>query len=278
MRETKIAFIGRAANFSPHSANKDAAILAAVRNILAERGFHCCGMVGEDCLTGLGEADAYVSMGRCQHTLDLLGDRERHGRVVINSTAAVRKCKQRSLLMAALDGTDVKVPSLKGDDGYWVKRGDSWAETPDDVQFAPDAETARGVSRQMLERGATKVDVRAHVVGDLVKFYAVSGTGFFRYYYPGDDGDWKFCDEARNGRPHHYLFDARRMQAMVQQAADYATLDVYGGDCIVRPDGQPVLIDLNDWPSFSRCREEAAQAIAARIEQQMGETDGKEML
>jgi hypothetical protein len=44
-----------------------------------------------------------------------------------------------------------------------------------------------------------------------------------------------------------------------------AGLDVYGGDWIVQTDGTPVLIDLNDWPSFSPCREEASEAIAQRI-------------
>ena len=42
-------------------------------------------------------------------------------------------------------------------------------------------------------------------------------------------------------------------------------LDVYGGDCIVRSDGTFAIIDFNDWPSFSRCREEAAKAIAEKV-------------
>jgi hypothetical protein len=29
--------------------------------------------------------------------------------------------------------------------------------------------------------------------------------------------------------------------------------------------GAPVLIDVNDWPSFARCRDEAAEAIAAHV-------------
>lgn len=36
--------------------------------------------------------------------------------------------------------------------------------------------------------------VQAHVPGDLVKFYAVKG-GFFKYFYPSDDGESKFGDE-----------------------------------------------------------------------------------
>ena len=40
-------------------------------------------------------------------------------------------------------------------------------------------------------------------------------------------------------------------------------LEVYGGDCIVRQDGTFAIIDFNDWPSFSRCRNDAAKAIAS---------------
>ena len=56
---------------------------------------------------------------------------------------------------------------------------------------------------------------------------------------------------------------------MMDQAASTIQLDIYGGDCIIQPDGRPVLIDLNDWPSFSRCRDEAAQAIAERISEML---------
>ena len=274
MKETTIAFIGRAANFSPNSVGKDTAILAAVRSTLSHKGYRCRDMVWEDRPTDMGGADVFVSMGRLQDTLNWLGDFERQWQVVVNPTASVMLCKQRHLLMSLLENTEVNIPPHIGSHGYWVKRADTWAQTPADIQYAADREAADALCLQMEERDVLTVDVRAHVVGDVVKFYAVSGTDFFRYYYPGDDGDWKFGDEARNGRPHHYPFDTDRLLAMVQRAADLTMLDVYGGDCIIQPDGQPVLIDLNDWPSFSRCREDAAQAIATRIEQRIEETDG----
>jgi len=42
-------------------------------------------------------------------------------------------------------------------------------------------------------------------------------------------------------------------------------IDVYGGDAIIDAEGRISIIDFNDWPSFSRCREEAADAIAKYI-------------
>ena len=97
-------------------------------------------------------------------------------------------------------------------------------------------------------------------------------TGFFRFFYPGDDGQWKFGDERRNGRPCHYRFSAPGLRAMAERAASIAGTDVYGGDCIVRADGSVCIIDFNDWPSFSRCRDEAAEAIAGLVEARMAAT------
>ena len=34
------------------------------------------------------------------------------------------------------------------------------------------------------------------------------------------------------------------------------------GDAIIRCDGEPVIIDLNAWPSYAKFRDKAAQAIA----------------
>ena len=56
-----------------------------------------------------------------------------------------------------------------------------------------------------------------------------------------------------------------RLQNDAERLATLVGVDVYGGDCIVRPDGTYAIIDFNDWPNFARCREEAADAIAAKV-------------
>ena len=75
----------------------------------------------------------------------------------------------------------------------------------------------------------------------------------------------KFDDERRNGAAHHYPFDVSALQSECERLAEAVGVDVYGGDAIIRDDGSFCLIDFNDWPSFSRCREEAAAAIASLI-------------
>jgi len=164
------------------------------------------------------------------------------------------------------------VPPHSGTDGYWVKRGYGSAESDSDVQFAPDEKTAKRIAEEMMSRGQKIIDVRAHVKGDLLKFYAVTGTDFFRCYYPTEGGNWKFDSEKENGKPQYYPYDEKALKSMINAAAEQCHLQIFGGDCIIRPDGVPVLIDLNDWPSFSRCREEAAKAIADNICQQIDDT------
>ena len=49
------------------------------------------------------------------------------------------------------------------------------------------------------------------------------------------------------------------------KAAKAIGIDIYGGDCIINRNGKISLIDLNDFPSFSAVREEAAKEIAGFI-------------
>lgn len=265
--------IGRAKRYSPNSVDKDAAVLESVCRILRDRGMRVS-TVSEDELAadgsgaadhGLGGYDIYVSMGRHHHTLFFLATKELEGRTVVNSPGGVSLCCSRNRLNVMLREAGVPLPPEEGERGYWVKRACGVAESHTDVRFAATRAEMLETRRLMAAEGIGEVQVQAHMEGDLVKFYGVAGQDFFRTYYPGDDGQWKFGDERRNGAPHHYAFDIRRLHAMAEKAACIIGVGVYGGDAIVAADGNFVIIDFNDWPSFSRCRGEAAEAIAAHI-------------
>lgn len=251
MSQASIAFVARAARFSPGSVDKDEAILSAVRQRLADSGFPCSEIISEDQLASVVEADAYVSMGRRQTTLRWLVEQERRDRMVVNTPSSVLLCNQRAMLMRLLEENGIAVPPLHGTNGYWVKRGDGCRETTADVQYSDSWEEACRLRDAMLARGIADVDMRAHVLGRWLKFYGVRHTGFFYSYSPDNKED--------------VIYDKQSLQRHAERAARLVGLDVYGGDWIVQADGTPVLIDLNDWPSFSPCREEASEAIAQRI-------------
>lgn len=269
MRLHKILAIGRAARFSPNSVEKDAAILGGVCDRLAQTGCDIV-KVDETALNAMmprvaSDAELCITMGRDVHTLALLRTLEAAGTAVVNSVAGVALCCNRRRLDKVLRMAGVAVPDEEGPHGYWLKRADGVAEGPGDVRFAADSAARDATMETMRRSGVADVMVSAHIPGDLVKFYGVRGSRFFRTYYPGDDGQWKFGDERLNGRPQHYAYSVDALHAMAERAAEATATDVYGGDCIVRADGSVVIIDFNDWPSFSRCRDEAADAIATMV-------------
>ncbi|MDE6457709.1 MAG: hypothetical protein K2L31_03810 [Muribaculum sp.] len=58
------------------------------------------------------------------------------------------------------------------------------------------------------------------------------------------------------------MFDEKHMRDICQRASEVLDVKVYGGDCIVSPEGDIRIIDFNDWPSFAPCRMDAAPHIA----------------
>ncbi len=261
-----VLLIGRACRFSPHSEAKDEAILREVGRQLSEKGWQTIIINEEEVWPTSLHIDLCLSMGRLPSTLHRLAQWQAEGMRVINNPQGVELCCHRLRLFNLLERQEVSVPPAKGDDGYWLKRGDGVAETCNDVVFADNEKEMLIQQQRMRQRGINKIYVCAHLKGDLLKFYGVEHTHFFSYFYPGDDGQWKFDDEKRNGVPQHYAFNIEQLKALAHRAAELTGIDVYGGDCIVDEKGQISLIDFNDWPSFSRCREEAAKAIAEMLD------------
>ena len=259
----KVLAIGRAERYSPNSIDKDRAILLAVTERLLRRG-NDVRVVGEDHLNGLTlseSPDLILTMGRRPETLAWL---RTVGAEVVNSSEGIENC-QRSRLQAIMECIGTPVPPVEGSDGYWLKRGDAAALESGDVVYVADKEGLAMAVKTMQRRGITDYVVSAHVVGDLVKFYGVGQGRFFRYYYPTDDGQSKFGNECHNGVARHYPFLEDVLRQEVERLVAATGVSIYGGDAIVRADGSFCLIDFNDWPSFSRCREEAADVVTELV-------------
>ncbi|MBR1389104.1 MAG: hypothetical protein IJ569_05750 [Prevotella sp.] len=252
----KVLMIQRAEQYSPNSVEKDLAILEAVASRLRLQG-HEVTIQSETALAQGRQPDFIFSMARLPEILAIL---KFFTIPVINTPEGIENCA-RSRLHTIMASIGTPMPPQEGPDGYWLKRGDAAAQGRGDVVYCKTREQLSRAILEMEQRGIADHVVSAHVTGDLVKFYGVRGTDFFRYYYPTDDGQTKFDDEQHNGQAHHYPFDVNHLQQQVTRLAEAVGISIYGGDCIVRADGSYCVIDFNDWPSFSRCREEAADAI-----------------
>ena len=272
----KTLLIQRAACYSPNSEEKDLAILQEVGCLFDDAKIIGEGDFFENFSTynqlisseSVGSVNAYyqiISMARSPKALDCLEQLEQRGIRVLNSSVGIRAC-QRSNVEKVMRENHLPLPPDKGDDGYWVKRADTTAQSKEDVCFCHDWAEVEKIKSTFMQRGITDIVTQAHVKGDVVKFYGVEGTDFFRYYYSGDDTETKFGDEERNGKPQYYPFSSSDLQADTEKLACLLQTPIYGGDVIIQEDGNYVIIDFNDFPSFSKCRKEAAKAIFERTE------------
>ena len=272
----KTLLIQRAACYSPNSEEKDLAILQEVGCFFDDAKIIGEGEFIENFSTynqlisaeSVGAVNVYyhiISMARSPKVLDCLEQLEQRGIRVLNPSVGIRAC-QRSNVEKVMRENHLPLPPDKGDDGYWVKRADTAAQSKEDVCFCHDWAEVEKIKSTFMQRGITDVVTQAHVKGDVVKFYGVEGTNFFRYYYSGDDTETKFGDEERNGKPQYYPFSSSDLQTDAEKLACLLQTPIYGGDAIIQEDGSYVIIDFNDFPSFSKCRKEAAKAIFERTE------------
>lgn len=268
--------IYRAERYSPNSVGRDKAIMDAVCEKLSTR-YNIYKTREEDIETEgmplmLRLADTHqphsgapllvLSMARSRKALDILTQMEAEGARVINRPQAVLNAT-RTVIDRMMRENDIPCAPLHGDHGWWIKRGDEAAQEKGDVRFAADDRKRDATIEEFHKRGITDIVTTAHVRGDLVKFYGVTGTAFFHTTYPTDGGFSKFGDETRNGTSRHTPFDIAALHGDASRLAQLTGIEVYGGDCIVRSDGSYAIIDFNDWPSFSVCRHDAAEAIAS---------------
>ena len=253
-------FVFRSPRFSPNSVENDRLILEAVAHEMEGMGYEVRMMTEEEviALGVLPEADIVYCMARSDEALEIIERSKAH---VINAPEGIRVCGNRLALTDIMRRLDVPIPPENGDDGIWLKRGIGTAEVAEDTVFCSSEEEIAEAMRRFADRGITDVCRQAHVVGDLVKFYGVADTDFFYHFYPTDSGRSKFGSEEHNGKAYHYPFSVEEMKMVIDRLAKEIGVIVYGGDAIVRSDGSFVIIDFNDWPTFSPCREEAGKAI-----------------
>lgn len=266
----------RAGAYSPNHIGNDAAIFNAAADQLRKRGCEVSVYSEEQFRNSDIEEDIVLNMCREQDSIRKLIFLEEKDKLVINSGYGIENCtRERMTRMLVGNGIpypesiivntneDVRPELERAAFGAcWIKRGDFHAMHKEDVSYCRHSEEAQEVLHEYFYRGIGRAVINRHLVGDLVKFYGVSGQPFFHWFYPFDEGHSKYGYEAVNGRSTGFTFDVGNLKSMCQRAADIMEVKIYGGDCIVSEDGTIRIIDFNDWPSFAPCRAEAAPAIA----------------
>ena len=269
----KIATIARNPDNSPNMVANDAAILECITKELRKSGHN---VIAIDETGGIPDGiEVICHMSRKHEVLEKLKAAEKDGTRVTNPPAAVNNCS-RIEFMHILKENNIPQPVFriieKPEDfnglkfPAWIKRGEGWSCHKDDVSYATDINEAVKFLACMQERNIRRIVYTEHCKGDIIKFYGI-GKDFFRHCYPAADKS-KFGLERINGYTRFYNFDIQRMHEIAARAAEAIGLEIYGGDCIVDSDGNIFIIDLNDFPSFSAVRNEAAKEIARIITKQ----------
>lgn len=279
MKAITIAGIKRHTLFSPNHVGNDAAIFSTVSRLLAKVGYTVNEYSEHEFLTDSVSEDVVFTMLRNKLAVSKLQELEKNGGVVINSGFGIENCTRERMTRILLDSsvphpeslivaTSEKgeiYPSGKEIDRCWVKRGDFHAIHREDVTYVRNKENLREIMAEYALRGIQNVVINEHLDGDLIKFYGVAGTSFFHWFYPFETQHSKFGHEKINGKPEGISFSVDYLKEICNEASQVLNVVVYGGDCIVSPNGTIRIIDFNDWPSFAPCREEASEAIASVV-------------
>jgi glutathione synthase/RimK-type ligase-like ATP-grasp enzyme len=265
--------ISRSPAYSPFQhASNDAAIMEATLAALEQLGW-ASECIGEQEVIehALPPAELYLNMGQGSAAARALLDVEEVGLRFFNRPSSVLRCHRQRLVPALQRGklpfpptilvrTDRPLNALEyreldelGPGPLWLKRGGVHAEREGDVRRLERAELERGLA-ELAARRIPIAAVQTHVAGPVIKFYGVASNAFFHAYLAG----------SKAAVPVE-LVEGAVLRALAVRAAARLKLDIFGGDVVVAEPGVPVLIDLNDWPSFAPIRASAARAIAGYV-------------
>jgi len=251
--------------YSPNRVSDDAQILRMTAEAVMRQGYPVQLLSPEE-LTPETQPDMAFGMCEGPSCLRTLEQWEWMGYAVVNSPRAVQNT-HRHRMLSLLNRVPIPFPKtlliqttedVNGHfdiaKGVWVKRGDVHSTHPEDVNLHFDRYSVEKALRGLHARWIKQAVLQEHMQGDLVKFYGVLPGRWFRFFYHKPE-------EAKG-----YPFSAEQMQRTAELAASRLGLDVFGGDFVVTEKGH-YLIDVNSWPSFAICREEAAEQIASLLVQ-----------
>lgn len=286
----KLLAISRSQIYSPNNEVKDAAIFHAVMSNLQHRGWTIEEVTEtewqkRDPIAISDNFDLVVHMARKTESLALL---EELRIPVLNLPDSVMTVsKSRSETLSKLQQSGVNVPrfcnfGLLQQDAIatgisnlefpvWIKVMREDGAKSSDVSFLQDAQTVYRYIAKLNQEQILDSLLMEHVEGELVKCYVVLGGApeplkLLRWFRPLTSGYSKFGEaEQHNIVLDSLIVDETKLSSLAIKIGYSLGLQIFGFDMVVKPDHSYSVIDVNDWPSFSMCRDEAADAIAALI-------------
>ena len=264
--------VERATRFSVNSEAKDRAIYEEVVDLFRRRGYTAI-ECGEDHLTPevVRLSDHVFTMGRDKAALHILKEYVRSDVRVVNTVESLLR-RDRWTHYRLLCDASVAMPRSVvvacDSPGVlpfvgWLKRIDGVSEAAEDVRFVDSDKALKCACAQYLARGFGQVLLMKHVEGFEVKCYGI-GDHCFSWRYTDPKEDRRFSGKRALDLPERPL-DELALKMFVAHAAHVVGLSVYGADVIVTDSDRFVLIDMNDFPSFSGRVESAAEAIVYNI-------------
>ncbi|MDR2084609.1 MAG: hypothetical protein LBP67_06415 [Bacteroidales bacterium] len=271
--------IRRSHQFSPNHIGNDSKIFNITAAELEKKGFAVRQMTEEEFYsTDDIQDDIIFSMIRSIENVNKLKQLEANGIKVINSGKGIENCFRanmttlllnngipypKSYIISTEDNPKDAFDGL-GSKNIWIKRGDFHTLHKEDIAFCRHCEEGEEILNEYAVRGIPNAVLSEHLWGDLVKFYAVKNTPFFYWFYPFDANHLMFGAQKPE-HTSHFDFDISELRSIAEKAAAVLDVDIYGGDAIISKENKIQLIDVNDWPSFAPCRNEAGKHIADAI-------------
>ncbi len=271
----KFAGVRRKSEFSPNHVGNDLLIINLTAEALRRLGAEVT-MYDEADLTPDSIAEDFVfSMAQGPRGTEALMGVDRRGGLIINSPQSVRNCYRVNMVKLlpehGIPFPDSRIvstatpPVVSGNglerEKLWIKRGDVHAVHKEDVTLAYSRDEQTTILQEFNSRGIGQAILQEHLEGDTVKFYAIRDSEFFHWYYV-------------NGE-RHTPFDQNRLYELAQSSARVLGLHVFGGDVIIDAEGTIRIIDINDWPSFARVRDEASYHIGQLLLRKAQENVGQ---
>ncbi|MBO6118252.1 MAG: NTP transferase domain-containing protein [Bacteroidales bacterium] len=282
---TKVLCLKRFKDYSPNSQDKDEQIITSVGEKLKKLGFGV-EYKNETEVDFNKEYFPYViSMARNPEVIKQLYAWQKKGSVIINSPSSCENC-YREKQIRILQNNNISIPktvivstdndfeginNIKDFKSWWIKRGDFQTVEAIDVIKVSSLEKTKEILANYNSRGIKTAVISENIDGDIVKFYGVRtskdcGSGketgektssFFYMTYPTKD---KFGEKI-NTSPDRIDFNVDKFKDECSAAAMLLDLEIYGGDAAIDTNGNFYIIDMNDFPSFSACKDLAAESI-----------------